>query len=71
MAETSANAATSAALAATPLVVDYSSISGKAVLVSPSEKQFELLRKRLQERIDDSRGETIYDIGIGDGECAI
>lgn len=50
------------------LVPDYSSIRGKAVLVSPSEKQFELLRRRLQERIDDSRGETIFDIGIGEGK---
>lgn len=49
------------------LVPDYSSIRGKAVLVSPTEKQFELLRRRLQERIDDSRGETIFDIGIGEG----
>lgn len=51
-----------------PPTTDYSSIRGKAVLVSPSEKQFELLRRRLQERIDDSRGETIFDLGIGDGE---
>lgn len=50
------------------VVPDYSSIRGKAVLVSPTEKQFELLRRRLQERIDDSRGETIFDIGIGEGE---
>lgn len=55
---------TGAAVAA----LDYSSIRGKAVLVSPTEKQFELLRRRLQERIDDSRGETIFDIGIGEGE---
>lgn len=48
--------------------IDYSSIRGKAVLVSPTEKQYELLRKRLQGRIDDSRGETIFDIGIGDGK---
>lgn len=54
--------------AAATLAIDYSSIRGKAVLVSPTEKQYELLRKRLQERIDDSRGETIFDIGIGDGE---
>ena len=46
--------------------VDYSSIGCKNVLVSPTETQFELLRKRLKERIDDSRGETIFDIGIGD-----
>lgn len=46
--------------------VDYSSIRGKNVLVSPTEEQFELLKKRLQERILDSRGETIYEIGTGE-----
>lgn len=46
---------------------DYTSIRGKTILISPTEEQFELLKKRLQERIDDSRGETIYDIGIGEG----
>ncbi|XP_061399231.1 GTP-binding protein 1 [Musca vetustissima] len=45
---------------------DYSSISGKKVLVSPTEEQFELLKKRLQERTEDSRGETIYEIGVGE-----
>lgn len=46
---------------------DYTSIRGKTILISPTEEQFELLKKRLQERIDDNRGETIYDIGIGEG----
>ncbi|XP_054737305.1 GTP-binding protein 1 [Anastrepha obliqua] len=46
--------------------VDYSSICGKKVLVSPTEEQFELLKKRLEERIVDCRGETIYEIGIGE-----
>lgn len=46
--------------------IDYSSIRSKSVLVSPTEEQFELLRKRLKDRIDDSRGETIYEIGIGE-----
>uniref|UniRef100_A0A1I8N6Q4 Tr-type G domain-containing protein n=1 Tax=Musca domestica TaxID=7370 RepID=A0A1I8N6Q4_MUSDO len=45
---------------------DYSSISGKKVLVSPTEEQFELLKKRLEERTEDSRGETIYEIGVGE-----
>lgn len=47
--------------------VDYTTIRGKNVLVSPTEEQYELLRKRLKERIDDSRGETIFEIGIGEG----
>lgn len=48
--------------------VDYSSICGKKVLVSPTEVQFELLKKRLEERTVDCRGETIYEIGIGEGK---
>lgn len=46
--------------------IDYSIIRSKLVLVSPTEEQFELLRKRLSDRIGDSRGETIYEIGIGE-----
>ncbi|XP_031779704.1 GTP-binding protein 1 [Nasonia vitripennis] len=47
-------------------VVDYSSIRGKDVLVSPSEDQYELLLKKLKERIQDGGSETIFDIGIGE-----
>ncbi|XP_043516375.1 GTP-binding protein 1 isoform X1 [Frieseomelitta varia] len=46
--------------------VDYSSIRGKNVLVSPSEDQYELLLRRLRERIQDGGSETIFDIGIGE-----
>lgn len=35
--------------------------------MSPSEEQYELLLQRLKDRIEDGRGETIYDIGIGEG----
>lgn len=48
------------------VTTDYSSIRSKKVLVSPTELQFELLRKRMKDRIADSRGETIYEIGIGE-----
>jgi len=48
--------------------VDYSSIRGKDVLVQPTEEQIELLQKRLQDRIADNCGETIYEIGVGEGE---
>lgn len=51
---------------ATPLV-DYSTIRSKIVLISPTEEQYELLKKRLEERIADCRGECIYEIGIGEG----
>ena len=46
--------------------IDYSSIRSKSVLVSPTEEQFELLLRRMKDRIADSRGETIYEIGIGE-----
>jgi GTPase len=46
--------------------VDYSIIRSKTVLVSPTEEQFELLQKRLKERIAESRGETIYELGTGE-----
>lgn len=46
-------------------VPDFSSIRSKTVLISPTEEQYDLLAKKLQSLIDDSRGETIYDIGIG------
>jgi GTPase len=49
-----------------PKAIDYSSIQSKSVLVSPTEEQFELLRRRLADRMLDSRGETIYDIGVGE-----
>lgn len=45
---------------------DYSSIRCKTVLISPSEEQYDLIQQRLQERIADGRGETIFDIGVGD-----
>ncbi|XP_016930498.2 GTP-binding protein 1 [Drosophila suzukii] len=46
--------------------VDYSSIRGKDVLVQPTDEQMELLQKRLQDRIADNCGETIYEIGVGE-----
>lgn len=49
-----------------PRAIDYSSIQSKSVLVSPTEDQFELLRRRLSDRMEDSRGETIYEIGVGE-----
>ncbi|XP_046745069.1 GTP-binding protein 1 [Diprion similis] len=46
--------------------MDYASIRGKDVLVSPTEDQYELLLRRLQERIQDGGSETIFDIGVGE-----
>ena len=38
------------------------------MLVSPSEDQYELLLRKLKERIQDGGSETIFDIGIGEGK---
>ncbi|KAJ9576701.1 hypothetical protein L9F63_025402, partial [Diploptera punctata] len=48
----------------TPHPVDYSSIRTKTALISPNEKQFDLLQRRLKERLEDGRGETIFDVGL-------
>ena len=39
----------------------------QTALVSPNEKQFDLLQRRLKERLEDGRGETIFDVGVGEG----
>lgn len=49
------------------LNIDYASIRGKDVLVNPTESQLQLLKRRLLDRIADSCGETIYEIGVGEG----
>ncbi|XP_034479794.1 GTP-binding protein 1 [Drosophila innubila] len=48
------------------LSIDYASIRGKDVLVNPTESQLQLLKRRLLDRIADSCGETIYEIGVGE-----
>ncbi|XP_075220089.1 GTP-binding protein 1 isoform X2 [Lycorma delicatula] len=50
--------------------VDYSSIRSKTCLISPSAEQYDLLQRRMKQRIEDGRGETIFDVGVGedDGE---
>ncbi|RZF34361.1 hypothetical protein LSTR_LSTR008900 [Laodelphax striatellus] len=47
---------------------DYSSIRGKNCLVSPSEEQYDLLQRRMKQRLEDGRGETIFDVGAGDDD---
>ncbi|KAL7737672.1 hypothetical protein ACLKA6_006074 [Drosophila palustris] len=48
------------------LNIDYASIRAKDVLVNPTEAQLQLLKRRLLDRIADSCGETIYEIGVGE-----
>lgn len=47
---------------------DEMNINSKKALISPSNEQFDLLKKILDTRIIDSGGETIFEIGIGDSE---
>lgn len=42
---------------------DYSSIASASALVSPSEQQFELISSRLEDLMEEGRGETIVDLG--------
>lgn len=55
------------------LSIDYASICGKDVLVNPTEAQRDLLKRRLLDRIADSCGETIYEIGVGEdgSDCGL
>jgi hypothetical protein len=39
----------------------------QTALVSPDEKQFDLLQQRLRDTLQDGRGETIFDVGVGEG----
>lgn len=41
------------------------------MLVSPTEEQYDMLQEKIKERIEDGRGETIFDIGIGIGKCIL
>ncbi|XP_046981192.1 GTP-binding protein 1 [Schistocerca americana] len=45
---------------------DYASIRAKTALISPTEEQYELLLQKLKERIGNGRGETIFEVGIGE-----
>ncbi|CAB0020627.1 unnamed protein product, partial [Nesidiocoris tenuis] len=40
-------------------------------LISPTAEQYDLLLKRLKERVESGRGETIFDIGVGEGTVTI
>lgn len=40
-------------------------------MVSPTEDQYELLLRKLKERIQDGGSETIFDIGVGEGKYFI
>lgn len=47
---------------------DFSSVNSKKLLIGPSNEQFDVLKNLLENRIIESGCETIYEIGIDDGE---
>ncbi|XP_033735924.1 GTP-binding protein 1-like [Pecten maximus] len=49
------------------MAAEMASLSLKTVLVSPTSEEFEVLMETIQERIIEGQGETIYEIGTGDG----
>jgi len=51
---------------------DYSAISRANCMVSPDEEEFELLVGKIRDLVDDGRGETIIEVGVGeDSDCGL
>ncbi|CAB4035456.1 GTP-binding 1-like, partial [Paramuricea clavata] len=40
------------------------------LLVSPNDEEYDLLLRQLQQRLREGNGETLYEIGIGDGDSS-
>ncbi|XP_060063349.1 GTP-binding protein 1-like [Ylistrum balloti] len=49
------------------MAAEMATLSLKTVLVSPSSEEFDILMETIQERIIEGQGETIYEIGTGEG----
>ncbi|CAH3015223.1 unnamed protein product [Porites evermanni] len=45
-------------------------IDQRVALISPNDEQFDLLLHKLKERLEEGHGETIYEIGVGDGTAS-
>ncbi|ESN96478.1 hypothetical protein HELRODRAFT_107544 [Helobdella robusta] len=45
-------------------------VNHKKSLVSPNDDEYDVLLKQLKIRLEESQGETIYSIGLGEGEVA-
>lgn len=45
---------------------DYSSINRANALVSPSEQEYELILSKIRNLVEEGRGETIFEVGVGD-----
>lgn len=48
-----------------PEDAQFAVISHSRALVSPNEKEFDLIQKKLEKLMEDGRGETIFEVGIG------
>lgn len=45
-------------------------IDQRVALISPNDEQFDILLHKLKERLEEGHGETIYEIGVGDGTAS-
>lgn len=45
-------------------------IDPRIALISPNDEQFDFLLHKLKERLDEGHGETIYEVGVGDGTAS-
>ncbi|CAG5131434.1 unnamed protein product [Candidula unifasciata] len=48
--------------------VEMSRLTSKTALVSPTSEDFDMLQEDIKTRIMDTQGETIYEIGTGEGD---
>ena len=48
--------------------VDAAPLSSKGSLISPNHEEYEYMCDIIKDRIEEGQGETIYEIGTGDGE---
>ncbi|CAL1542833.1 unnamed protein product [Lymnaea stagnalis] len=47
---------------------EMSALTSKTALVSPTNEEFEVLQEDISTRINDTQGETIYEVGTGEGD---
>ncbi len=59
-----AAAAAAAVVAESDSGPDLTCISGSGALVSPGEREYDLLTARLRALVEDGRGECIFDVGV-------
>ncbi|KAK3090341.1 hypothetical protein FSP39_011042 [Pinctada imbricata] len=48
--------------------VEMACLTSKNHLVSPSSEEYEIILETIKERIDEGQGETIYEVGTGEGD---